>query len=380
MLGGGKITLDLRYRYEYVDQDDIPTITKTANSSTARLRLGYLSPEFYGFKGFAEYEGNQDILVNNYNSTRNGKTQYPVVADPQVNEINRLWLGFTGIPDTALKAGRQRIIYDNHRFIGNVGWRQLEQTFDSGTIINTSLPDTTVKAAYILRVRDIFSKNVAMNSVLGNIAYDGFVFGNLTAYTYLLDYSDRRDSALGPGRAPFTKSSQTYGVRSDGSALVTADLKVLYTAVYAYQADYERNPLNYDVDYWHCLGGLTAFDVTGKVGIEILGSQNGIGFSTPLATLHVFQGWADKFLVTPPDGIRDMYGSLGFMIRGVKLRAVYHQFDDDAGNIDYDHDIDAVIQKKFGKHYTVLLKYAYYDADDFATDTEKIWLQFSVSF
>jgi hypothetical protein len=36
--------------------------------------------------------------------------------------------------------------------------------------------------------------------------------------------------------------------------------------------------------------------------------------------------------------------------------------------------------KKFGKHYSLLAKYANYNADNFGTDTQKIWLQADVSF
>ena len=38
-------------------------------------------------------------------------------------------------------------------------------------------------------------------------------------------------------------------------------------------------------------------------------------FQTLLATLHKFQGWADKFLTTPPNGIRDLYGSAGYTLK-----------------------------------------------------------------
>lgn len=373
-VGGGQFKIDLRYRFEYVDQDDTPGITQTAKADTLRLRLGYLTPAFYGLTAYAEYEGNQDIFVNDYNSTENGKTQFPIVADPQENEVNQLWINYAGIPDTSFTVGRQRIIQDNHRFIGNVGWRQLEQTFDSVTLVNQSLPDTTVEAGYIWKVRDIFSRNINMNSPIIRIAYEGLGFGALIAYGYFLDYDDAGDSR------GFLNSTQTYGVRFIGESGLTDRIKLLYTAEYAHQRDYERNPVDYDADYWL---GEAGFDVAGvvfKAGFEQLGSDNGVGFSTPLATLHAFQGWADKFLVTPPDGIRDIYGEISTVLFGVKLVAVYHDFDDDTGRIDYGEEVDLLAVKNFGKHYSVLLKFAKYDADQFATDTEKWWLQASVEF
>jgi hypothetical protein len=41
------------------------------------------------------------------------------------------------------------------------------------------------------------------------------------------------------------------------------------------------------------------------------------GFTTPLATLHKFQGWADKFLTTPVNGLADLYVNAGYTRKGV---------------------------------------------------------------
>ncbi|WP_054772943.1 alginate export family protein [Methylogaea oryzae] len=195
----GKVNFDARYRYEYVDQERVlstgraTAIDHPANASTLRIRLGYLTPEWQGFKAFAEYEGNQDIGTNDYNSTRNGKTAYPLVVDPQANELNQLWLNYAGLPDSSIKVGRQRIAFDNHRFIGDVGWRQMQQTFDAATITNKSLPDTTITAGYIWKVQDITSRSIGMNSPIFNIAYTGLPFGKVTVHGEWLDYDNTNE-------------------------------------------------------------------------------------------------------------------------------------------------------------------------------------------
>jgi apolipoprotein N-acyltransferase len=109
----------------------------TANAVTTRLRLGLLSPVFHGFQGYAEYQGVY-AMDSDYNSTRNGKTGYSVVADPYESELDQLWISYAGIPDTTIKGGRQVIQFDDQRFIGNVGWRQLQQTFDSVLITHNN--------------------------------------------------------------------------------------------------------------------------------------------------------------------------------------------------------------------------------------------------
>jgi hypothetical protein len=400
-LGGGeygKVNFDARYRYEYVDQDfgvvplgGTSRLNRSAHASTLRVRLGYLTPEFQGFKGFVEYEGNQDIGVNDYYSTTNGngaarggKDIYPVVADPQANEVNQLWIGYSGLPQTHVKVGRQRIIFDNHRFIGNVIWRQLEQTYDAVTIANTSLPDTTIVAGYIWKVQDITSRTRGMNSPIFNIAYTGLPFGKLIIHGEWLDFDNNDEQArLPPGfgnAGTFRNSTQTVGARFDGAYPVMDKVKALYTAEYAWQEDHAENPRDFKVDYWLAEAGLDVYGVTFKAAYEELGADNGQGFRTPLATLHAFQGWADKFLVTPKDGIRDMYGTLKTNLFGIDWMAVYHEFSSANDHQDYGHEINLQAEKKFGKHYSILVKYADYEADGFATDTEKFWVQGSVNF
>lgn len=394
-LGGGKygrISFDARYRFEYVDQESshLPpskvVIDNQGYASTLRTRIGYLSPSFAGFTGFAEYEGNQDVGINDYNSTRNGERSYPVVADPQANEVNQLWANYAGLPDSNIKLGRQRIVFDNHRFVGNVIWRQMEQTFDAATVTNKSLPDTTITAGYIWKVQDITSRSIGMNSPIFNIAYSGLPFGKVIVHGEWLDYDNANELRnLGTANS-FTKSTKTVGVRFDGSTPLTDDIKALYTAEYAHQADYKNNPIKYHADYWLAEGGLDVYGVTVKGTYEELGADNGAAFQTPLATLHAFQGWADKFLTTPKTGLRDMYGTVKTSAFGMDWIIQYHEFSAANSGLDYGHEIDALVEKKFGKHYSVMLKYADYVADtnknpnNAYSDTQKIWLQAAMSF
>jgi Alginate export len=375
----GKVNFNIRYRFEYVDQQGLGV----ARGDPIRLRLGYLTPQLYGFRAFAEFEGNTPIFADDYNSTRNGKRQFPVIADPAVAEVNQLWIGYNGLLETDIKAGRQRINYNNQRFVGAVAWRQLEQTFDSATIVNQTIGNTDFKFGFIWNVRNVTGRDVSMRSPILNLSYDVLDYGKATAYGYWLGYSSNFNS----GPFPFAFSTQTYGLRFDGSTGIIDNLKALYTAEYAYQKDYDKNPRSYHANYFHLMGGFRIPEVgagfsniIGKVDWEYLGSKNNVAFQTPLGTNHAFQGWADQFLVTPPQGVRDLYGTLGVMFYGVKMAAIYHQFDSAVGGRDYGHEIDAVISKKLSKHYTLQGKYAQYYARDFKTDTQKFWLSLIVGF
>jgi len=377
----GAVKVDLNYRYENVDQDR--GAPRTANANTARLRAGLLSPTFYGLQGYAEYEGNL-AMQDDYNSTRNGNTAYSTVADPEKSELNQLWISYAGIPDTVIKGGRQRIKLDDDRFIGNVGWRQMETTFDSVLVThnNQQLFGLTVNAGFIGNVQTFTATNEHIDAPILNVNYKVGDYGNLVGYGYWLDYTEREN---------YEKSSQTYGVRMSnfqkpGDTYKLSDnYGLVYTAEWSLQKDYGHGPTAYQNSRINVMGGFTAYNFTFQGAMEQLdGKGLNKTFDTPLGTNHAFQGWADLFLVTPNDGIRDVFGTaIATMDRGnVILTGVYHDFSDDTGRFHYGKEYDFSALKKFGKHYSVLAKYAYFDADAFGgtTDTQKIWVQGNISF
>lgn len=397
----GAVKIDTRYRYENVNQDNIinpvtrrplanTAQPKTANANTIRTRFGILSPTFYGIQGFVEYEGTH-ALQSDYNNTRGKNTGYSVVADPDWNELNQLWISYSGIPDTVIKGGRQRIKFDDDRFIGNVGWRQLETTFDSVLVTNKSIKNLTVNVGYIGHVTTFTATNEDIRAPILNINYNMGDYGNLIGYGYWLGYT-QPDTTGKTGQN--SKSNQTYGIRiinpEKPSKKFMEHFSPLYTAEWSIQQDYINSPVHYTANRYNVMGGLRAYDhYDFMAGMEQL---NGKGvnkvFVTPLGTNHAFQGWADLFLVTPKDGIRDVYGTIiaRFMENdSLAITGTFHAFSDDTGNINYGKEWDFQAEKKFGKHYSVLAKYAYFDnaGSNFssaATDTQKIWVQGNVSF
>ncbi|WP_371744873.1 alginate export family protein [Methylobacter sp. S3L5C] len=387
----GAVKIDLNTRYENVNQGDVMTKPiggvpakqqpDTANAVTSRLRLGLLSPVFHGLQGYAEYEGVY-AMDSNYNSTVNGKSQYSTVADPYVSELDQLWLSYAGFADTIIKGGRQRIKLDDDRFIGNVGWRQLEQTYDSVLIThnNQQLFGLTVNVGYMGNVKTFTSTTENINAPILNVNYKLGDYGNLVGYGYWLGYTEQEN---------YNKSNQTYGLRVTNyqkpgdSFKVSDNYGLLYTAEWSIQSDYQNSLQKYTVNRFNLMGGLTAHMFTFQGAMEQL---DGVGqnktFITPLGTNHAFQGWADLFLVTPKDGIRDVFGTMITSLDkgSVALTGVYHAFYDDTGSVHYGDEWDFMATKKFGKHYSVLAKYAYYNADQYNTDTQKIWLQGNISF
>ncbi|HAV63274.1 MAG TPA: hypothetical protein DCY13_13030 [Verrucomicrobiales bacterium] len=380
----GKFSLNARLRYEYADT----TTTSESHAPTLRTRFGYTTGVYHGFQGMVEGE-NISVIGDENNALypgnpANGKT---VVADPATTELNQFWLSYSNW-DTTIKGPRQRIVLDNHRFIGDVGWRQNQQTYDGVLLENKSIKDVTLTYAYLAQVNRVFgtensatvgSANAAikgrwqMESHVINGKWAGSPYANVLGYAYLLDIDT----------AP-VNSTATYGGSVSGTAKLAEDVSLGYRGELAWQTDYGNSPLSYSAPYYHLNATGTLFKrFTVGAGYEVLGSDNNQGFRTPLATLHAFNGWADVFLTTPAQGLRDLYGVLGVTLPGdVPLQFVYHKFDSDKMSQDYGSEFDVVISKKFYKNWTAMLKYAHYMGEDapYAFDVDKFWAQVEFNF
>nr|MBP7624049.1 hypothetical protein [Xanthomonadales bacterium] len=167
-LTGGKVTIDSRLRMENVGDD---AVAKDANALTWRNRVGYRTAPWLGLSLFAELEDVR-ALDDSYNSTANGRTQYATVADPEGSEWNQAGIAWDSGHGTQVVAGRQRLVLDNQRFFGNVGWRQNEQTFDALTATQTIAKNTTLRYAYLQDVHRVFGHANA-DALLAEYEVDG---------------------------------------------------------------------------------------------------------------------------------------------------------------------------------------------------------------
>ena len=223
-----------------------------------------------------------------------------------------------------------------------------------------------------------------MQTPLLKINYQFPGLGALSGYGYWLDYNDANSS----GSVPFAYSSQTFGLRFAGKRDVSETFNLLYEAEYANQSDYGNNPKAFAANYYHLVGGV-AFPLEGalvsrvhaRVGYEMLGSDDGVPFQTPLGANHKFNGWADIFGINKPEnGLHDFYASIMANVGTLNLDFRYHDFSADEGGSTYGSEFDFKIAWKFKKHYNLAAIYASYDADEYKTDTDKLWLELTVEF
>jgi hypothetical protein len=374
-LAGGKPILEVRSRYEAVDQKKTATLTETGEALTVRTRLGWETADWRGLKGLVEFEDVRSLGPDRFaiavpgaaGPPLNGadKARFPIINDPEATELNRLQVTWTPSAVAQFTVGRQRILIDDQRFVGSVGWRQDEQTFDA---VRADLAHGRFKAtyAYVDRVNRILGeeRDWDSDSHLANLTWSPAEALRLQAFVYALDFED----------AP-ANSSITRGLKASGKAWLGL-YQVAYNAAYATQSDYRGATPAFDLDYWGVdLAG--TFDIyTAKVAWESLEGNGARGFTTPLATVHAFQGWSDAF-VQPlggnkgfVDGIDDFNLSLNVKPRwrwthlfNTDLLVRWHDFDAERTGADLGREWNVQVQAAVTPKLSVALKYADFERE-----------------
>jgi len=397
----GRPVIDLRARYETV-QDASKALD--ANAGTLRARLGYETGSWNGLSLQTDFDQIWAIGGAAYNSTRNGKTAYPVVADPAMTALNRLQLTYASDFDTKFVLGRQRLLIGNQRFVGNAGWRQHEQTYDALSAVNNSIDGLTLNYAYLYRVNRVNGPEVPVPAnttaaATGQASYfksdshvmDGVYTGvpglRLEGYAFLLDLSSPGYAVLPAQQLATARlSTATIGGRGDYGLPLADGVAAKISGEFAHQSEYANNPLSVSLNYWLGEGSVTWQGLTGLAGYEVLEGNGTIGFATPLATLHAFNGWADMFLVTPTNGLKDLYMKAAYTVladfvaaKALNLAVVWHDYRTDTRNQGIGNEWDLQAELVMDASLSFMAKYARYEGAGTAfggsPDKSVFWLQ-----
>ena len=456
----GKNLTSFRLRYETVDQDGFqpgnllgltgpannPTRNeelKKAKGLTLRTLLGWQTAPYKNFSFGAQLinvtkfkddfndSTNNTVITGVSNQPRN--IEYAKIVDPSDTDINQLYVDWTGIKNTKFRLGRQQVNLDNVRFIGDIAYRQVMQVFDGASVMNKSIPDTEVFLAHFEQVKQITTETRDQGALeIANIRYRISPTEFLVGYAYLDGLED-----LGLGRAWFGNGGATpaataagkngtinaaadqgnkiFGLRLDGTHPFNPNFRAHYTAEYAKQTDYSGGDSRIDAHYYKLGGGLGFDNFNMRIDQELLSSNNSkYAFQTPFGTNHLFQGWVDKFLATPLEGIRDTFVTATYRFDNFTFFADYHviKSDDDFHTVGSGA---ATNGNKFGKEWNVAatwnidknwvtkLEYGRFTEDDKYTllpvatvannptaiananrgrirDTDKLWLTASYTF
>ncbi|HLS05720.1 MAG TPA: hypothetical protein VK036_05425 [Wenzhouxiangella sp.] len=364
-------SLDLRYRLERVDDD---RFSPHAAASTLRLRAGFISPSWSGWQIAATAQGNRHIGAQKFNSTANGRADYPVVADPDDENVAEAWVGYTRPGELFVRAGRQAISLGNQRFLGSgdPGHRQLQQTFDAvrvgleGNAWNASL--NWLNRAHRANGRSNPNRLLARADLDAWLSTFDYSPGRHTVgvYAHHIEFRDR------------PASHRNLGAFVTGPLPLTDGLT--YRLEYAHQKGIResRSPsgqshvsirVQQQLDGWHWLAGH-----------ERLGGNGRRAFQTPLATLHAFNGWGDQFATTPDDGLLDTYLAAGSRINRWRALARVHDFRSDRGSYRYGRELDLMLGRGLSDNLDMEIKAAFFDGAGTRASVSKIWLALVASW
>ncbi len=435
----GKNMTSFRLRYEYVQQDGLqpnnlsnaanslnPTRAediKDANALTLRSLIGWQTAPFHNWSIAAQLinvskldddfnDGTNGFRTNGA-SNQNNRIAYAKVVDPDHTDINQLYVDWTGIKNTRVRAGRQQVNLDNVRFIGDIAFRQVMQVFDGVSVFNKTIPDTELFVAHFEKVNQIFTTERNGNLEIINARYRLSPTEFLVGYGYLsaFDNLGMGNAWFGTGAANLAadQSNKTFGIRLDGTHPFTPNYRAHYTAEYAKQSDYKGGDDRIDAHYYKLGGGFGIDNFNVRIDQELLSSnKNQFAFQTPFGTNHLFQGWVDKFLVTPRAGIKDSFVTATYRYGDVVFFADYHVLasDEDFYTVNggasrtgnrYGTEWNAAMTWNVDKNWMTKLEYGKFSEDDhFAAaanttsnaagtrgrirDTEKLWLTAMYTF
>lgn len=364
-----KPIIDIRARYEFAEIDG----ADPSHALTFRERLGLQTMDWNGFSAHVEGEFSQ-AAIDDFNGGAPGVNPLvagnSVIADPESNELNQGYLQYKGF-DTVFKVGRQRIIYDNAAFIGNVGWRQNEQTYDTISLNNTSIDGLTLQYSFINQVNRIFgSEATGFSGDIGssihslNASYSGISGYTFGGYVYLMDFDDVN-----------AFDNDTFGI-----SVKTKQLGLDLYGELAFQTDAGAGG-NDDSDYAHITVSKTVSTSTFTSGLEYLSA----GFRTPLSTAHAFNGYADAFVAQrlngTTGGLTNLYFSHSMPIFwGIKMTNTIHAFGDNEVSTGRGWEIDSVFAKKFDDHFLAIAKLAHFESESALPTSTRLSIELNYTF
>jgi hypothetical protein len=379
--------LEFRPRYEYVDVDK--SSKDEANALTIRTKVGVKIGKVLGVQGLSAQLEAIDVsaVIDDYAPQKSG---YEAVLDPDNTRLTQAFIVYK-YGNFAFVAGRKYVIIDDHRFIGNVNWRQMPQSLGVVAIAGSPIENLNFLLAGVYERKGIVDGlNVDWHMdkmpIVLDVNYKVMPELKLKAFAYLL-----------------TDIHNTYGIKASGK-IDLGGIKVSYLGEYAKQTDpYEKDNLNtkpdIDTDYYRVKLGASYAGFFGNVMYTYFGDADGkdAGFSTPLATLHKFDGWSDVLLKGAAlgfdYGMKELCVSVGYKSPTIgKVMLAYLTFDSDKDTPVGDSigsEIDVLYAKKLTKRLSFLAKAAFYNADDGyytrgnlkgTSDVTKYWIQLDYKY
>ncbi|WP_168204303.1 alginate export family protein [Aliikangiella coralliicola] len=358
----------LRVRHEQVEQGNL-----SAHANTAKFRLHTktrfndnwrIEFELDHIEAYAEDHHSDGVLAN-------GEL---VIADPEGTEINEAFLN-ANFDDLQIRAGRQKITFADERFVGSVGFRQNDQTFDALSLKSDLLTASQLDYAYIFNVNRIFGDDATARlsptdsrfEALSGIRPAG-LRGDHRVEGHLINFAIKEWDHLELNSYLYSVHNQTFSAFSNRSLGLRAEYrrKIARTRLFADIELAAQKQQESSVDDWI---GYSLFEFGARyrslqlsLRQERLNEKDGQAFITPLATLHKFQGWADQFLITPSVGLSDQVIRLQWKQRPITVDVRYHRYRSIKNSMLIGNETNVDFVYKANRQHEVKLRYADFEA------------------
>ncbi len=322
----------------------------------------------------------------------NGK---PIIPDAGGADLNQAYVGMD-FDSVHLKLGRQKINWDDQRFIGGNGFWQNEQTFDAALATVKFLSNSQFSYAYIGNVNRIFGdradKYLDSNdqgygnpsverspSLLGDhkhhthiaqLAFNEWDYSQIVAYGYHMDnltMPSASNNTLG--------ANYTFTYKWDS-------IKYRLKIESALQKQPESNS-NAMLPYYLLDANVGVNRIEFSARYEVLGHKDDVNFITPLGSAHDFQGASNEIQNYMKWGVKD--ASLGISVRATpfKIEAQYHQFFAHTTSDYLAQELDFTFSYRPSRKHVVSLLAAYFQPDTGALkgrSERKLYLDYSYNF
>jgi len=338
---------ELRPRVELADQSVGAKKNQKNTFTTQRTRINMRAIVNKDVSGFIQIQDVRTWGGSSPTTAPPSLTQTGTSVSASGLDIHQAYIDLKNIQDTgvSLKLGRQEMVFDEHRLIGNIGWIQQAQTFDAarGSI---ALGDGVDFTAFFARTVAIDTHPTLKNTINNAATFESSFSG--ARLTYNLGGKDRITPyfyyALNPSRTGAANAAGTTNTIPN-----VAD-NIKYAGAYflkhiggfrvridgAYEFGNVNNATSINA-YMATVAVGTNLDIASGANLTLWydylsGDDNPNDltvhtFTTPYATNHAYYGHMDKFLNIPRQGLQDI--AIKFWIKPtakLKLIIQAHQF------------------------------------------------------
>ena len=364
-------------------------------SASILVRLNHTSHWRDNISTFVEFDHVETYLEDQFSDgvRLNGQ---PFIFDAEGSDLNQAFVDLNW-EKTQFRLGRQRLNFDDQRFIGSISIWQNEQTFDALHINQGFASASSFSYTYAGNVNRVFGveadKNISPNdalfqplngvrpeSLLGDhklkshflrMQFNEWDYSRFVLFGYFDDNQDRpfvaNRTVGGSYHIDYKVGDVRLRARVDGAIQQRPEVDDSSRAPYALLELAAR---------------INSFEIMSRT--EMLGEDDNVAFVVPLSSLHEFNGWADKFLLTPEGGLIDKSLQVTWRNSPWRLSARYHVFNEYDGNSRYGDEIDFDLIYRLKDKHDLHLRYAIFrETEEFASrigDSSKYFVTYSYNF